>query len=189
VFDKLGADLRAVLDQSMMLGLPIEFGIPATPEGPAVACRVQLSTSSGTDQATVLLSVSDSSGRGWNESGKFTLDLQDGAKPEKQAASLADRMAGGLLERLVHVTLVRQTKSKAREKQPFQIQIENASPLVLNGLSIVGSSEKDPTPPATLIGIALSPRKRLMVPASRESVERLHLGGGIHAYAANLSGL
>jgi hypothetical protein len=188
--ENLAADLRAVLKSSMMLGLPVELGVPANAEGPAIACRVRLSGPAEGEQATVLVSATDSSGKAWHDSGRITVSVPKAAtKPELRAADLADRIAGSLLDRLVRVTLIQKPPHAAGTRETLQIRIDNASPLVLNGLTIVGTSEQAPTPRATLIGIAVSPRKPLVVPTSRAAIERLHLSGGIHAYAANLSGL
>ena len=98
-------------------------------------------------------------------------------------------MAGGVLDRLVRVSLTKERPREGKTGSPYRIRIENTSPLILNGLMIVGTEEGKPGTPATLLGIAVSPRKSMSVPASRESVERLGLSNGVRVYAADLSGL
>ena len=61
----------------MVLGLVAEVGIPARPEGPAVACRVRMSAS----EALVQVTSSDATARNWVPFGKFTLPVvQDQGK-------------------------------------------------------------------------------------------------------------
>jgi hypothetical protein len=187
--DKLAADLRKAFEESVVLGLVAESTVPDQPQGPAVACRVQLSGTSEKPEAVVLVAVSDNTGRKWVSSGKFTLALPRTEGGEMKAAGVADALASGLLERLVHVALL---KEKVRDKKGnlvYKIRIDNASPLVLNGLMLVGNDPEAKGVPTTLLGISVAPRKNLTVPATQDAVDRLGLQKGVRAFAADLSGL
>lgn len=74
-------------------------------------------------------------------------------------------------------------------KQSYKIRIDNASPLLLNGLAVQGSLGASNDPPKVLAGISIPPRKNLTVPATGEMVEQLGLKKGIKVIAADLSGL
>jgi hypothetical protein len=187
--DTLAADLRKGLKETVMLGLVSKVGIPQRPEGPAIACKVRLSGTAANPEAVVQVSTSDASGRAWVNSGKFTLPIPKAEKAGLQAAVVADALAGGVLDRLVRVTLTKERPREGKTGSPYRIRIDNTSPLVLNGLAIVSADAKKEAAPATLIGIAVSPRKNMTVPASREAVDRLGLNNGVRVYAADLSGL
>ncbi len=84
------------------------------------------------------------------------------------------------------------TKGTVQEKgkRLYQIRIENASPLILNGLAVLGTESDVATEkPKELLGIAVSPRRSLTVPATEEVVKSLGLKKGIRLVALNLSGL
>ena len=69
-------------------------------------------------------------------------------------------------------------------------RIDNASPLVLNGLAIAGlGTDKADKAPKFLDDICISPSKNMSVPASAEVVDQLGLKKGIRIIAADLSGL
>jgi hypothetical protein len=102
---------------------------------------------------------------------------------------VADGLAAGVLDRLVRVALLKDIKQddRGRNHVLFRVRIENASPLVLNGLTVTGTRQ-DATP-ATLVGIAVSPRKTMTVPATKEAVDRFGFKSGMRVLAADLSGL
>jgi hypothetical protein len=79
---------------------------------------------------------------------------------------------------------------KVKGKDAFKVRIDNASPLVLNGLALAGpvSAGKDAQAVA-LAGLSVAPRRSLTVNATPELVERLGLKTGIRVVAADLSGL
>ena len=187
--DKLAADLRQGLKETVMLGLVAKVGVPQRPEGPAIACKVRLSGTASNPEISVQVSTSDSSGRAWVNSGKFSLPVAKAEKEGLQAAVVADALAGGVLDRLVKVTLTKDRPREGKTGDLYKIRIDNASPLVLNGLTIVGADEAKKGAPATLLGIAVSPRKNMTVPTSKEAVNRLGLNSGVRVYAADLSGL
>ena len=52
-------------------------------------------------------------------------------------------------------------------KRLYQVRIENASPLILNGLAILGTESDENEEPKELLGISVPPRRSLTVPADR----------------------
>jgi hypothetical protein len=168
------------LEKAVVLGLSVQPGIPAKPNGPGLACRVTLIAG---DEAVVQVSTTDAAGSRWVSAGKFTLPIAKDAK----ALVLADAMAEGTLSRLVHAQLV--SGPKVKGKATYKIRIDNVSPLILNGLALSGTSASPDARPSALAGLSLPPRKSLTLPASGEMVERLGLKDGVRAIAADLSGL
>jgi hypothetical protein len=189
--DALGGALRKALDRAVVLGLVAKANVPERPDGPAIACKIRLSGTADNAEALVQLAVSDPAGRAWVSSGKFTLPLTPTKAGKFDAPQVADALSAGILERLVRVTVLKDLSrdSRGRNVMNFRIRIENASPMVLNGLTIVGTSPTRQGTPATLLGIAISPRKNLTVPASQDAVDRLALKSGAKVAAADLSGL
>ena len=182
--EAIAAELRTALRRKMVLGLVAEVGIPARPEGPAVACRVRIvgerGAGAGIQQrrdAQKLGSVRQVHAAGGRRS-KGKLDV----------GRFADGLAEGMLNRLVRVA-VEQGRSRTRGRCITQLRIDNASPLVLNGLAAVGTTSKPDETPKVLSGICLSPRRSMTVPASEEVVKTLGLKKGIKLVALDLSGL
>ena len=99
----------------------------------------------------------------------------------------ADGLAEGVLNRLVRVQLGKGVKDKG--KMHYSLRIDNASPLVLNGLAALGTKANRRTSPGFLAGICLSPRRSMTVAASEEVVKTLGLKKGIKLIALDLSGL
>ena len=90
-------------------------------------------------------------------------------KGKFDVARFTDELAEGTLNRLVRVQLSKGVKDKG--KMHYQLRIDNASPLVLNGLAAVGTTSKPDETPKVLSGICLSPRRSMTVPASEEVVK------------------
>jgi len=180
--EAMATTIGAVLNDKTVLGLHSALGVPARPEGPAVACRVRLSV----DQALVQVMGSDSAARNWVPYGKFTLPV---GKVQDQAgtARFADALTGEVLNRLVRAQLTKGPRVKGRLS--YQLRIENVSPLILNGLSLVGPPSKTAEEPKVLMGISIPPGKNLTVPASEEAVKTMGLKEGIRVMALDLSGL
>jgi hypothetical protein len=180
--EALAAQVRKAVRHNLFLGLRAEIGIPLRPEAPAVACRVRVS---GAD-AQIQVVASDAAVQSWVPFGKFSLPL---AKDEGKfdAGQFADSLAEGVLARLVRAQLGKPVKDKS--KLLYQIRIDNASPLVLNGLAAVGTTSKDDETPRVLAGISLAPRRSMTVTASEEVVKTLGLKKGIRLVALDLSGL
>ena len=140
--------MNTALRRQTVLGLVAELGIPARPESPAVAFRVRMSPT----EAQVLVSSSDATAQKWVPFGKFSLPVVE-EKGKLDIARFADGLAEGVLNRLVRVQLSKGVKDKG--KMHYQLRIDNASPLVFNGLAAVGTTSKPEDQPRVLSGISL----------------------------------
>jgi hypothetical protein len=181
----IASELGKALQGKMVLGLVAQVGeIPARPLGPAVACKVRFKG----NEATVLVSSSDAYARSWLNFGKFSLPVAQ-EKGKADIWRFADGMTEGVLTRLVRAQVIKGSATKDKGKLIYQIRVENASPLVLNGLSVLGTASKGDETPKDLTMFSVSPRKSLAVPASEELVRSLGLKKGIKVVALNLSGL
>ena len=79
---------------------------------------------------------------------------------------------------------------RVKGKETFYVRIDNASPLLLNGLAITGEGVKgENASPNILSGLAIPPRNNLTVSATGSVVEKLGLKKGVKVVAADLSGL
>jgi hypothetical protein len=181
----LAAELKGLFKGYPFLGLKAEAGIPEAPEGPAVACTIDLG-SGDAKEAQVVVKASNDRAQKWADAGKFTVPAvtKDG---KAQAATLADLVAEGVLVRLVDAKLVKGKKVKG--KDTYTIRVDNYSPLILNGIALAGSGEKADDALKLLSGIAIAPRKSFTIPATGEVVEALGLKNGVRVLAADLSGL
>jgi hypothetical protein len=92
-----------------------------------------------------------------------------------------------LLGKVVHTQLVKGQRVKG--KLTYKVKINNASPLVLNGLAVAGPELSEKNPPSVIGGMTLPPHKSYSLPATAELVERLHLKDGVRPVAADLSSL
>jgi hypothetical protein len=179
--DALADRFRARLKDRTVLGLVAKVGIPAKPEGPALACRIRLE-----EHGTLIqLSASDPDGNAWTHVAKLPLQASD-SKPWT-AETLADAWAEAMLSRLADVKLI--PGKKVEGKPTYRIQIDNASPLILNGLALAGLKSGAEAKPSSLAALSIPPHKGFTVPASAQMVERLGLKGGVRLIAADLSGL
>jgi len=182
----LAAELGKFFDGQYVLGLPVKRVVPAKPEGPAVACRVQVTGTAEKPEAQVQVAKSDGNATAWVAVGKFTLPVE--RKDEKlETAAFADALAEGILSRLVRAQLSKGPMVKG--KPTYKIRVDNASPLVLNGLAVQGTLGKTDESPKVLAGISIPPFKNMTVPATGEVVDQLGLRKGIRIIAADLSGL
>jgi hypothetical protein len=197
---ELADGLRALWEKSAVLGLTVKEGVPARPDGPALACRLEVSGSS----VSVKLTASHPSGTDWVSLGTFRIKRSD-LKPfpanssretptltseqerQRESARLGDAVAEAILGRLVRASLSHGPKIKGKES--FRITIVNESPMILNGLALGGPEMRDDAPPSVVAGLSLPPLKSLTLPASAEMVGRLHLKDGLRVLAADLSGL
>jgi hypothetical protein len=130
--------------------------------------------------------ASDDSGTSWVSAGKFSTILASDDGRDLASDELVNAWSEGLIERLVRVRL--QKAAKVDRKVMFRIRIDNASPLILNGLTLAGASA-DGTASSTLAGFSVPPRKSFAAPASTEVVQRLALTNGLRIRAVDLSGL
>ena len=180
----LAAEFTKALQGKIVLGLLTAQGIPARPAGPALACRIRFNAG----EASVQVTGSDKSARSWVPFGKFTQPLvQENGKLDH--VKFADSLAEAVLNRLVRAQVIKGSAQRDKGKLIYQIRIENASPLILNGLALLGTASKEGEPPKVLSGIAIPPRKCMLVPTPEESVKTLGLKKGIKVLALDLSGL
>ena len=129
---------------------------------------------------------SDGNAGKWVPFGKFSLPITE-KEGEPDVGRFADKLAEGVLNRLVRVQLGKGVRDKG--KTHYSLRIDNASPLVLNGLAAVGTESKPEDQPRVLAGICVSPRRSMTVGASEEVVKTLGLKKGIKLIALDLSGL
>lgn len=85
--------------------------------------------------------------------------------------------------------MIKGSATKAKDKLIYQLRIENASPLILNGIALLGTASKPDEFPKILAGICLPPRKNMTYPATDEMVKVLGLKKGTKVVALDLSGL
>jgi hypothetical protein len=178
----VATELTEVFRGKTVLGLQAKIGVPARPEGPAVACKVKLQG----NEAMVQVASSDGSARNWAAFGKFSIKAKD-ADGKFDAARLADGVAEGIIGRLVKAQITRDHREKG--KLIYLIRIDNASPLVLSGLAIQGTGSKPTEPSRALTSLGIPPRKYLTLPAGEDVVKSLGLKQGIRITALDLSGL
>ena len=67
--------------------------------------------------------------------------------------------------------MIKGSAQKEKGKLIHQIRIENASPLILNGLALVGTGSKEDEMPKVLSGIAIPPRRTMLVPTNDDVVK------------------
>ena len=104
-------------------------------DGPALSCKLRLEGS----EATVEVAVS--TGGPWQPMGKFTLPLPglDGTRMKGyEGHAVADAAAEGIVGRLVRVQLIKDKAKDKKGRAVYKIRIDNATPLILNGLALVG---------------------------------------------------
>jgi len=178
----MAADLSRTLQNKTILGLIADNGIPTRPDEPAVACRVCFKGSS----AQIQVFSTDGPARSWVAFGKFTVPAKQ-EKGKLDAYHFCEELSEGILNRLVRAQLSKGVKD--RGKMHYEIRIDNASPLVLNGLATLGVASSADETPKVLVGICIAPRRSLTVPASEEVVKELGLKKGIRLVGLNLSGL
>ena len=70
--------------------------------------------------------------------GKFTLPLADAEAGKLKASAFADALAEGVLGRLVRRPADGKGP-KVKGKPTYKVRIDNASPLILNGLAVLGT--------------------------------------------------
>jgi len=182
--EPIASEVGKALNGKTLLGLVARVTeIPSRPEGPAVACRVKLNAG----EALVQVTSSDAAARNWVPFGKFTVPVA--RNQEKfDVQRFADGLAEGILSRLVRAQVIKGT-ARDKGKLIYQIRIENASPLILEGIAMLGTASKAGEKPEVLQGLSISPRRILTVPMFEDVVKTLGLKKGIKLVALDLSGL
>ena len=94
-----------------------------------------------------------------------------------------------MLNRLVRAQVIKGATTREKGKLVYQIRIENYSPMILNGLALLGTGSPEGETPKVLTGICVSPRRSLTIPANEDVVKELGLKKGIKLTALDLSGL
>ena len=183
----VAGEIGGMLKGKVVLGLRTKSGVPTRPEGPSVACRIQVSGEGEKAEALVQVYTTDGIAANWVAAGKFTLPVEREAVKFK-TAQFADALAEGVLGRLVRAQLSKGPKD-TKGHLTYKIRIDNASPLILNGLAILGEGGKEKEVPKVLAGICISPRRSWTVPATGEMVDQLGLKKGVRVIAADLSGV
>jgi len=180
----VAAEVTKALEGKTVLGVVAATGIPARPQGPALACRIRLT---GTE-ASVQITGSDATAMKWVPFGKFNQPLvQENGKVN--LTKFGDALCEGILNRLVRAQVIKGASQKEKGKLIHQIRIENASPFVLNGLAMVGTGSNEDEAPKVLSGIAIPPGRSMNAPTNDEAVKSLGLKKGIKVLALDLSGL
>ncbi len=180
------AELSKALTGKYILGLVAQVSdkLLARPEGAAIGCCVKLKG----EEASVQVLSSDASASNWVRVGKFNLPLVHGQE-KFDATRFADGLAEGVLNRLVRAQVIKGATTREKGKLIYQIRIENASPMILNGIALLGTGSPDGETPKVLTGICVSPRKSFTIPADEKVVKALGLKKGIKLTALDLSGL
>ncbi|RUL88838.1 hypothetical protein TsocGM_05650 [Tautonia sociabilis] len=184
--DPIAEPLCQVLGGSRMFGMEVGLDAPASPEESSLACLIRFhkAPAEGSDrEATVLVYASDAEARSWAPMGKFSLAIPTDAPAEQ----LADNLAGGILGRLVRGQVTKGKKVDGH--QTYKLRVDNASPLLLNGLAVAGAAAEPDISPSMIAGFSLAPRHSMTFTVSEEAVERLHLDSGVTIVAADLHAL
>ncbi len=185
--EALAGEMSQLLGTRLILGLRAASGVPSKPSGPSVGCKVQLVGEGGHPEALVRVAESDGH-REWKTMGKFSLPVPLDSAGKPDMAAFGDKLAEGILTRLVRVKLIKGRKS-LEGLTTYTVQVDNASPLILNGVSMIGSLAKPSEPPRYLLGVALPPQRSLQFPISPGTVEANGLKKGLHLVGLDLSAL
>lgn len=145
---------------------------------PSLAVRIRVDA----EEVVLQLASSDDTCTRWIPVSKVTI-----ATEKLSATQLVDKIAEGLLVRLTDIKLV--AGKKVKGKATYTLKIENASPLILNGLSIGGKTTGEDAKPSSLAGFGIPPHRTVSFPITAELVDQLKLKAGVRPVAADLSGL
>jgi hypothetical protein len=181
----IASEVSKLLKGKTVLGLAAQVvDLPARPAGPAIACRIRLSG----DEALVQVSSSDAAAEAWVNFGKFSVAVtRENGKFD--VPKFADALTEGILNRLVRAQIIKGSATKDKGKLVYQLRIDNASPLVLNGLAMVGTASKADEVAKVLPMLSVSPRRSFNFPTSEDVVRGLGLKKGVKLVALDLSGL
>jgi hypothetical protein len=181
----IAKELSSSLEGKYFLGLVAEATdkLSGRPEAPGIACRLKLKAG----EASVQVLGTDGSASNWVPFGKFNLPLAEGEKFD--VSQFSNELAEGVLNRMVRAQVVKGATTREKGKLIYQIRIENYSPMILNGLALLGTDSPAKEAPKVLTGICISPRRSLTIPATDEAVKELGLKKGIRLRALDLSGL
>jgi hypothetical protein len=185
--ETLATELNKILGARTILGLKVASGVPDKPSGPSIGCKVQFVGQP--DQPEALVKVAASNGhREWTSMGKFSLFVPLDKDGKRDLVALGDKLAEGVLDRLVRAKLIKGRKP-IEGTMTYTLQVDNASPLILNGFAVVGGQAKPSDPPHFLLGIGLPPQRSLQMPLTPGMVESFGMKKGAHVVALDLSAL
>jgi hypothetical protein len=185
--DALAGKLSKMLGGRTILGLKAASGVPARPTGPSVGCKVQLV--GDPDKPEAIIQVAESDGfKKWQSMGKFTLPVAADAQGKRDLEAFGDKLAEGLLDRLVHAKMIR-GKKNLEGTTTYTLQVDNASPLILNGFAVIGALSKKTDAPRCLLGISLPPQRSLQMPLTPSMVDAYGMKKGTRLVAVDLSAL
>jgi hypothetical protein len=150
---------------------------------------VRITGAADSPRVTVQVATTDGDAGSWVARGTFAFAVDAQTKPELRVALAAQRLGTGVLERLVRARLTKGQRVKGKET--YKLQIDNVSPLVLDGVALAGpaGAAEDVVPFAALSGLSIAPRRSLTLSATPGIVEQLKLKKGVRVVAADLSAL
>jgi hypothetical protein len=141
------------------------------------------------DKPEAIIQVAESDGRKqWRSMGKFSLPINIDAKGERDLPTFADKLAEGILDRLVHATMIK-GKKNLEGTTTYTLRVDNASPLILNGFAVMGALSKKAEGPRCLLGFSLPPQRSMQMPLTPSMVETYGMKKGTHLVAVDLSAL
>jgi hypothetical protein len=170
-----------------VLGLKAASGVPSKPSGPSIGCKVRFLGEPGEPEALVQVAESDGHHE-WKSMGKFSLPVPLDAAGKPDQAGFGDKLAEGILTRVVRVRLIKGRKG-IEGQATYTVQVDNISPMILNGVSMIGGLAKPSEPPRYLLGVALPPQRSLQLPINPGTVEAQGLKKGMHLVGVDLSAL
>ena len=182
--DALTADLAKALEGKTLLGVPLRRGITETPDGPSLAVRLRVDA----DEIMVQVSASNEGSTAWVPVSKIARGSRGEGRRGPARGRAIDRIAGGVLGRVLDAKLIPVAKAKGG-KPTYRIRIDNASPLILNALTLSGpeAGKDSPRTPSCLAGFSLPPHRSMSLPISEDAVQRLGLQSGIQLLEADLT--
>ncbi|WP_435008777.1 hypothetical protein P12x_000037 [Tundrisphaera lichenicola] len=185
--EALATRLEKTLHAGPILGLKPGSGVPSAPSGPSVGCKVQIVGESDHPEALVRVAESDGH-RGWKSMGKFSLPVPLDAEGKQDLKEFGEQLTEGLLGRLVRARLIK-GRGSLDGGTTYKLQVDNASPMLLNGFALVGGEAKPDEPPHYLLGISLAPQGSLQMPLTSKMVEAYGMKKGSRLVAVDLSAL
>ena len=120
--------------------------------------------------------------------GKFTLPVAADERGERDLAAFGDKLAEGLMDRLVRARMIKGRRS-IEGLTTYTLQVDNASPLLLNGFAVVGALTNANDPPHYMLGFSLPPQRSLQMPLTPAQVTAFGMKKGTHLIALDLSAL
>ena len=127
--------------------------------------------------------------KSWVHFGKFTVPVTRRDRGRLDVGAVCRWVVGGDSQSAGAGAVIKGSATKDKGKLIYQLRIDNASPLVLNGLAMLGTASKEDEMPKVLRGSASRRGRSLTVPASEDVVRTLGLKKGIKLVALDLSGL